>query len=355
MKLFVRLFLFFSLFALPGFLTPAYPQEPPPAKVVTRTITRELVADNQSYIGLLKYDRTSRVSSEVAGLVKQVLVNEGDRIKAGEVLVRLDTELLDREIALVKTRIRQARLRMELAEKNLARMETLLEKMGTSEKNYDDALYAFQDAEIEKESLEIELEKLLIQKRKSEITAPFDGTLLEKNTEQGNWVQQGSELVALGSLHDIIIRVPVEESILQYITPGQEVPLQLKAFNREMTGTISAIDPVADVRTKNIFIEIGIPAFMGMIENMSATVYIPTSEQRELSIIPRDALVKFQGKDFVYTIKDGKAALLPVNIVTYLGQTVAADNPYFEEGMAVITEGNERLRPDQPVTAEGGN
>ena len=88
-------------------------------------------------------------------------------------------------------------------------------------------------------------------------------------------------------------------------------------------------------------------------ENMSATVHVPTSEKKTLSMIPRDALIKFQGKDFVYTVKEGKAAILPINIVTYMGSMVGADNPYFVEGMAVVVEGNERLRPDQPVTVAG--
>ena len=56
---------------------------------------------------------------------------------------------------------------------------------------------------------------------------------------------------------------------------------------------------------------------------------------------------------FVYTIKDDKAAILPVNIITFLGDKIGADNPYFVQGMPVIIEGNERLRPDQPVTVAG--
>ena len=90
-----------------------------------------------------------------------------------------------------------------------------------------------------------------------------------------------------------------------------------------------------------------------LAENMSATVFVSSSLKKQLFIIPRDALVKFQGKDFVYTIKEGKASILPVNIVTYLGDKIGVDNPYFEDGMSVVIEGNERLRPDQPVIVAG--
>lgn len=350
----MRIFHFFLIFIVLGFSS-INAQEQPPAKVVVAEITREIVTENRSFIGLLGFDRTSKVSSDFSGLVNKVLVKEGDKINKGELLIQLDTEILDQEIVLRKTRIEQAQLSIELARKNLARLETLLSKMGTSEKNYDDAQFAFQNSQLEKKSSELELEKLLIQKRKSGIKAPFDGIILEKNVESGDWVQQGKQLFAIGSLEEIIIRVPVEESILQFVTPGSEVPVTINAFNREMTGSISRIDPVADARTKNVFIEVSIPSFDDMVANMSATVYIPTSAKLELSIIPRDALIKFQGKDFVYTVKEGKASILPVNIVTFLGNKVGADNPYFVPGMVVVIEGNERLRPDQPVTVEGAN
>jgi multidrug efflux pump subunit AcrA (membrane-fusion protein) len=147
--------------------------------------------------------------------------------------------------------------------------------------------------------------------------------------------------------------VPIAETLLQFITVNAKVPVVINAFNKEVEGTIEDLDPIADAKTKNVFLKVRIPAITKVAENMSATVFIPTSSKRQLSIIPRDALVKFQGQDFVYTVKEGKAAILPVNIVTYLGNTVGADNPYFVPDMTVVVEGNERLRPDQPVIVGG--
>jgi len=241
---------FLTLYLL--FSPAVYAQEQPPAKVTVEKIVKEVVAENRSYIGLLTYDRKSQVSSDVSGLVKNVLVAEGNLIKAGDPMVRLDTEILDQEIALKKSRIEQIDLRIKLAEKNYKRLETLLSRKGTSEKNYDDAVYDFQDAQADKKSSELELEKLLIQKRKSVITAPFDGIVLAKNVETGDWVQQGKLLASVGSTSDLIVKVPVEETILQFVNTGAEVPVRINAFNKELTGTISQVIPTADIRTKNI-------------------------------------------------------------------------------------------------------
>ncbi len=328
-------------------------QEMPPAKVVVSKIVQKQVSENQSFIGTLYYDRTSQVSSEVSGLVEVISVQEGATVTKDAPMIRLNTDLLEKEIDLGLVTIEQAALRITNAEKNFKRLESLFKQEGVSEKVYEDALYLYQDSLREKQKEELELDKLLIKQEKSVIKAPYDGVVLEKNVDSGDWVQQGRTLVRIGSAADLYVRVPVAENLLTYFKAGEKVTVRISAYDKEVVGIIEDYDPVADAQTKNVFLKVKIPAQQKVAENMSATVYVPVSEKKQLSIIPRDALVKFQGQDFVYTVKEGKAAILPVNIVTYLGDKIGADNPYFTEGMVVVIEGNERLRPDQPVVVAG--
>ena len=327
--------------------------EQPPASVVVSQVVKETVAETQSVIGTLFYNRTSEVSSEVTGLVEKVLVEKGDQVQEGDILVRLDTKLLDSDIALKKTRISQNELRMENTRKHFNRLEALYKESGVSEKDYDDALFTFQDAQLEKQAREQELANLLIKKERSVIRAPFNGIILSKGVDTGAWVQQGKKLVAVGSSDDLFVRAPIGESMLRYLQKGKELSVTLNAFEREVQGVVEAIDPMADVKTKTIFVKIRIPAQEIVAENMSATVQLPASTKKELSIIPRVAVIKFQGKDFIYTIKDDKAAIVPVHIVAFMGEKVGVDSPHIVAGMPVVIEGNERLRPDQPVRVTG--
>ncbi len=352
MRIIVRFIYIFATAILFSTAT-VFAQEAPPAQVVTSKIAQKEVSENRSFIGLLYYDRVSHISTEVSGLVAAVAVREGDLVKKDAPLVTLNTEILDKDIALSNTVIDQIELRIQHAAKHFKRMDVLFSKDGVSERDYDDALYTYQNTLKDKQVEQKEYEKLLIQKRKSVILAPFDGVILDKNIDTGDWVQQGKQLVTLGSTQDLFIRVPVAETLLKHITVGEKVPVTINAFDIKIDGTISDIDPTADAKTKNVFLKLRIPPMAKVAENMSATVYIPTSPKRNLSIIPRDALIKFQGSDFVYTVKDDKAAILPVNIVTYLGDSIGADNPYFIPGMPIVIEGNERLRPDQPVVITG--
>lgn len=328
-------------------------QEAPPAKVVVTKVALQEISQTQSVLGSLYYERVSHISSELAGLVAEIHVREGDSIKKGSSIAVLNTEILDTTIALSRTRIAQMELQIEQAEKNFSRMKRLYAQDGVSEKDYEETLYTHLNLLKEKQALEDGLHQLLIQKKRSVITAPFGGVILSKDVDLGDWVKQGGVIVTLGSTNDLFIRVPVGETMLRYISIGDQVPVIINAFERELTGTIHAIAPKADPQTKNVFLKVKIPPQADISENMSATIHVAASTRQKLAVIPRAALIKSQGKDFIYTVKEGKAAILPVHIVAFLGQEVGVDNTYISEGMDIVIEGNERLRPDQPVVVAG--
>jgi len=330
-----------------------YAQNEPPARVVTSKIVFQNVAHNRSFIGTLYYERISHLSSEVTGLVTKINVRTGDKVNQDSSLIYLDRQILEKEILIHKTRIEQEKLNINHMQKKYHRVESLFKKGTISENDYDDAEFALKEALLKEKSAGTILEKLLIQKSQKVIKAPFDGIILEKNVDSGDWVQPGKVLLRIGSVNDLFIKVPVAETMLKFISQGQKVPVIITAYNKKMVGTIENLSPEADAKTKNIFLKIRIPMLNRVAENMSATVFIPTSTEKKLAMISRDALVDFQGKDFVYTIKEKKAVMLPINIVTYLDNMVGADNEHFVQGMPIVVEGNERLQPGQAVVTAG--
>ncbi|WP_022669291.1 efflux RND transporter periplasmic adaptor subunit [Desulfospira joergensenii] len=328
-------------------------QEKPAARVGVSKLSFQEVAPSQPFIGTLYYERISHVSSEVSGLVKKIRVGTGDRVEKGMPMVSLDTEILDKEIDLQENRIEQADLEILHLKKNFQRMDSLYETGGATEKDFDDAGFLLKEALLKKQSAQTMLKKLMIQKRKSVIKAPFDGIVLEKNVDTGDWVLQGKALVSIGSVNDLFVKLPVAETLLQFISMGQTLPVTINAYARELEGVVENLAPEADAKTKNIFIKIRIPMQDKVAENMSATVQIPTGIRQNLALIPRDALVNVKGKNMVYTIRDEKAAILPVNIVAFLGDRIGADDAHFKEGMPMIVDGNERVQPGQPVAVTG--
>jgi membrane fusion protein, multidrug efflux system len=321
----------------------------PPAKVVLGQVKEENVAENTPIVGALYFDRASCLAPEVAGVVRSVEVRAGDRVEKGDVLLTLNTDFIDKEIALVQTRIAQVEVQMEKADKDLKRYELLLRGDAASEKAYDDILYARLDLGKRRDTLALELATAQLKKSKSTLRAPYAGLLLERSVDVGNYIALGTACFRLGALDDLYVKVPVAENLVQYARAGASVDVTIHALNLDITGILNGFLPIADAMTRNIMLKVKIPAPDQVAENMSATVRVAVASPRMLKLVPRDALVSFQGQDAVYTVHEGKSSLVPVRIVGYVGRKAAVESGSLAAGMDVIVDGAARLRPDHPV------
>ena len=100
------LILVLTFLMLPGMvLADGKPAGPPPAKVVVGTVQEKMIAENTPIVGTLYFDKVSKVSTEVSGLVQTIPFHAGDRIRKGDILVRLNTDFIERDIDLALTRI----------------------------------------------------------------------------------------------------------------------------------------------------------------------------------------------------------------------------------------------------------
>lgn len=339
-----------ALTLLPSVIT-AQERRPvlPPAKVVLARIQEKLVVENTPIVGVLYFDRVSSLSTEVSGLVKSVHFREGDRVKKGGVLLTLNTDFIDKDIELVVTKIEQISVQIEKTDKDLTRFKSLYDQQAIPEREYDDVGFTLRDLIKQRDALKKQLEIARLKKAKSIIQAPFNGVILAKKAEVGDWIAPGCELCRIGSSEDVFVKVPVAEELLAYCKNGHVVDVILHAFDEKLQGTIVGIMPVADARTKNVMLKIRLPRMETAVENLSATVFVPVSGHKRLKLIPRDALVTLQGKDIVFTVNDNKAVPVPIHIVSFLDEFAGVETSNVPDGTMVVVDGNERLRPQQPV------
>ena len=350
-KTFTLLCLCFLLQILISFPLSAQNQ-PPPAKVRIAKVTEEIRTENSGLLGVLYYDRISHLSTEVSGQVHKAYFSTGDKVKKGAWLVRIRTDFFDQDLAVEKARIDTINVKIENAAKDMARYQSLLEKKAVSQSAYDTLYFNHQALIKERDAVRAGLSKIKLMRAKCTIRAPFDGIILEKSTEKGDWVTPGRTLYRIGSTADLFVKVSVSENLAPYSLPDTPVEVMLTAAGQKVNGKVAGLLPVADAQTKNVTVKVRLdktaPTQL-VAENMSATVFLPTTAEKTLKMIPRDALVNFQGKNFVYTIKEDKAAMLPVTIVAYFEKLVGVTDPHIAVDMPVVVDGNERLRPDQPV------
>ena len=269
-----------------------YAQQPP-AKVVVSTIVEKELAKTCEIVGIIDFDKISGVSSEISGLITNQYVVEGAVVKKGNIMTRLNTDFISKNIEIAKNQKEQIEINISNTKKNLERYETLFQNDAASEKTYEDLSYSYKELLKKKSEVQLNIEKLNLELKKSAIKAPFRGMVLKKIKNNGEWVSPGMAICIFASVEDIFVNVSVPEELINYIKPGDKIFLTINALNKSITGIVKNYVPVADIKSKTIQIKIGIKWFPEAIQNMSVTVNVPMSNKMKLKMIKRDALIRF--------------------------------------------------------------
>lgn len=327
----------------------AAPPAPPPAKVVVTQVIEQELAPTSRLVGAIDFDRISEVSGEISGLIVRQNAVEGALVRQGDPLVELNTDLIQKDMDIKQKQRAQANADLERMTRSMNRLENLLQTNSASRQAYDDARFEHQSLMKKRETVDEEIIRLQIQLEKSTVRAPFDGVVLAKLKEQGEWINPGTSVATIASTNDLVVKVAISEQLVRFQTAGDPAPVTINALNSSVEGRILGFIPVADIRSKSATLKISIPYQRQMIRNMSASVEVPSGQKQLLRLIPRDAVVNFNGQNFVYTVSDGKAKMLPIKIVARTGANIAVAEPPVTKGMDLVIDGNDRLRPGQPV------
>ena len=343
------------IFLLAAFFcaVPAIAQEkaqgPPPARVVTAKSVSGMTAPQVEIIGTVYFPEVSDVASEVSGRVVAVDFEEGGRVKKGQILVRIDTELLEKGLLATRASFEQAEASLERSRIDLSRISKLFESESVSEREYDDARYGVRELEKKAESLKAEVDRLALQIIKAKVPAPFGGVVLTKYVQRGEWLSPGAKAatVARDDFVDVVVDVPGD--VFPFVKPGQEA--EVRAGGRTLTAKVFAVIPKGDVATRTFPVKVRAANTMGLVQGMEARVRLPAGEKIKAVIVPRDAVIQSQGRTVVFVVKEGAASLIPVTVAAYMGMEAAVHGPGLTEGMDIVIKGNERLRPGQAVNA----
>ena len=347
------LLLFFSLTLLtyaPAFAeekTPKKQQGAPPMLVKVEAIIQGESKPVAERIGTVYYARVSRVASELSGLVEEIHFAEGSRVKIGQPLVQLRSDLLQKTIESSKASYEQIQVEQEHARKELARIEALFGEKSVSESIYDNSYYKVLGLEKKASTLKATLEKQLLELKKTTITAPFSGLVQKKETEQGEWVSTGKQIATIADDREFEIHVDVPQQQLTFLKKGDSV--SIRCSGKQFMGEFSYVIPQGNVSTRTFTIKIIMKGIKNLIAGMEAYAQLPTGVKQKSLLVPRDAIVKQSGQNIIYVATEGKAKMIPILINGYQGMQAAISGANLLEGMQVVVKGNERIREGQAI------
>lgn len=317
--------------------------------VTTAYPTQAITALNAT--GYVVAQRKAAVASKATGRLEWLGVTEGSRVKAGEVIARLEsrdvTATRDQAAASVKVadaNLEQARAELADAERAFRRSQELLAKKFISDSAHDAAVARYEKAKAAVRGQEAAVAVAHANLRATEvgldqtlIRAPFDGVVLTKSANVGdnitpfsNAIDTKGAVVTMADMATLEVEADVAESSLAKIRVGQLAEIQLDAIPGErFAGVVSRIVPTVDRAKATVLVKVRFAEpDPRVLPDMSAKVAFldraPTPEERKpVSAVQKAAVLGEGASRHVFVVKDGVAARRAVETGAELGDLVA--------------------------------
>jgi multidrug efflux pump subunit AcrA (membrane-fusion protein) len=390
--------------------SPVGAQAPPPLMVRVAVAEKRDVDQTMALVATVEPNRRAVLGAEVAGLVADMPVRQGDTVEEGQVVCRLRDVTL--RFSLREQEARLERLRAELDELEAGtrqedldrlraardeakallqrwefekqRVDRLYEGTRASDKEYHDvyaeynaarerlaqaeAAYSLAKAGPRQEVIAAAQHALSAQEAvvarvsddlaKTEIKAPFKGSIAQRFAEVGEWVTLGGNVVELIELDPVLVRVDVPQTAIPYVLGGDEVRVHVDALRQTYRGTVKHVMAQADLSARTFPVEIELPnPEWRMRAGMSAHVIVPSGAREPSVVIPKDAVVERDGVNYAALVSPGPQGLMgipiPVTLGAEAGESVAVTSGNIPAGAQVVTRGNEQILFPRPVTVEG--
>ena len=347
---------------------------PEGAPVPVKVVAVEAVEWPSTYeaTGTVRAKTAAVLSSRVMGYVRQVNFQTGDRVRAGQLLVEVDSRDLDTQVRQAEAAHREAqealgevdgaiataKAHLELAQASFRRMDDLYQKKSISSQEHDEATARLKVATAGYEMATAKRRQVVARvsqaaeginaaasiREYARITAPFDGVVTDKRVEPGNLAAPGAPLATIEQAGVYRLEAAVEESLLREIRPGQGVAVTLDALGRTLNARVSEIVPAVDAASRTNIVKIDLPALAELRSGMFGRALF-TLGKRRLLTVPADA-VREQGQLRSVFVADGGYAR--ARLVT-LGEAVQSRR----EVLSGLTEGEKIVSPAPPGLVDG--
>ncbi len=279
--------------------------------------------------GAVKSRRNVLISAENMGNVTLILFQEGNEVKKGQLIMSMDVELYQRNLDQLETEYTLAKIMFE------KRSNLWKQNIGTE--------IQFLEAKNRKESLENQISNIKTQISKSQIRAPFAGTIEHVMIREGEMAQMGSPLVRIVNHRNMYIKADLSESHIGKFKKGDKVIINFPSINQTLESRISSIGQVIDEQNRTFSIEALIPVTNFTLKpNLLAIVKLKDFEKDEAVVIPTKLIQKDNKGEFVFITGNESDELIARKIqidrgITYKNSTMVINGLIGEE--ILINEG----------------
>jgi membrane fusion protein (multidrug efflux system) len=247
------------------------------------------------------------VKAKVAGELVAVTVREGESVKQGQVLARIDLTEVGAKVAAREADVAAARAQLVWAEKNRNQQKALLEKSFISQSAFDNIQSNYEVAVAKLHAADAEL----VVARKSQgdavLVAPFSGIVSLRHAQPGERVALDAKVISIVDLSQLQLEASVPPAAIGQVKVGQTMNFRVEGFGeREFAGRIERINPAATAGSRSISVYAVIDNREGLLRGgMFAQGALTLSRVDNALAVPASAVREDIGQTFVYAIQDG--------------------------------------------------
>lgn len=316
-----------------------------PGKKIPVEVSNPEVGLSASYYvttATLEPSSDANINSRTSGVVKQILREEGDDVKAGDVLLILDDD--DQQL-----RLKQAEQKLSSAEREYKRLNKMKKAGVVSPTDYETADNAFQVADTEKRLAELALSY-------TRVAAPFDGRVVWRDVDLGAYVGQGELLYRTMAINPLLVRLHIPANRLGMVAQGQPVQLRVDTVEQPLQATVSLVSPIVDPNTGTIKITLRLDNYPATVRPGDfAEISMVTDKRDNALLISSVAVIEERGQHYVYVVEDGVSKRRSVEL-----GFIMSDKTELISGVAasewLVTKGQRNLNDNVKVQvlAENG-
>ena len=280
------------------------------------TVSSNSLASGPVVTGSVQPERRADLRAEVSAVVLQVLKENGDIVKKGDVLVKLDETAIRDQLTSAEASARASNQALEQAERQVARMNTLRASGMTSVQAMDDAEVRRNNASSDLAAARSRSAQARQQLARTYVRAPFDGVVSERKVSAGDTASIGKELVKVIDPTSMRFEGQVSADRISAVKVGQPVSFRINGYaGQEFRGTVRRVDPAANEITRQV--EVLVAFAPGSPQPRVSGLYGEgriESETASALTLPESALVKAGDKAYTWRVKGNKLQKVDLGI-----------------------------------------
>lgn len=313
---------------------------PQGAMVSVGLVTRQDMADQVESLGTALANESIEITAKVADTVNKLHFEDGDYVKAGQLLV----ELTNRTEA---TRLAEAQVNANDAQRQFARVQELAERKMMSSKDLDTARTTM-------EAANARLDGVMVAMNDKVIRAPFAGLLGFRKVSNGSLVSPGAGIATLDDISIIKLDYTIPEVYLANVHSGLMIKARSVVYpDREFDGEIKAVGTRVDPVTRSVTVRAHINNKDSVLRpGMLLTVMMKLNVQQAL-VVPEQAVIVNGERQFVFVVDEQSVAHQTRVTLGRRSPGVVEVLSGLQEGQRIVTMGASQVRPNQPVQAAG--